>query len=287
MGDVHSQICLAAEGLERIESEQGRRVDQVFSVGDLGLFLQEEDWNFLTGPKKYRKPEDSLRIRKVWDKWRWPLAAIAGNHEPFNRYRNWDPEYFGGKLHYTDSGELTHGIPGLRVAGLSGIHHASEMTFVSELEKSNRKLPRAESWAEMVRLAVENKISPKRLTYYKEFEVKALKTHTLSPHLLLLHDWPVNPPHIETSNLRRPEAEIVDVLRPEFVCCGHHHTPSSFKVGNTSIHALNIISRDACSRNSINPGWADLFEWCGEKFHFLENWPKYQTPNHYFNPAMV
>ncbi|MFZ4778132.1 MAG: hypothetical protein ACOYM3_22400 [Terrimicrobiaceae bacterium] len=56
IGDVHHHIGLAAEGLDRIEKELGRPVAQVFSVGDLGLFLDEADWEFLTGPKKYRKP---------------------------------------------------------------------------------------------------------------------------------------------------------------------------------------------------------------------------------------
>ena len=275
MGDVHSQISLAAEGLEQIESEQGRSVDQVFSVGDLGLFLQEEDWNFLTGPKKYRHPEDSSKIRESWSKWRWPLSAIAGNHEPFNRNRNWDAEYFSGKLHYTNAGKLAHNIPGLRVAGLSGIHHGSEMTFLSELEKSNRKLPRAESWPDMVDLAAANKISTKRLTYYKEFEIEALKSLHPSPHLLLMHDWPVSPPEIIQNHPRRPEAELVEVLRPEFVCCGHHHTPASFMIGETSVFALTIItSRNAGSSHAINRGWAALFEWSEDKLNFLRTWPE-------------
>jgi hypothetical protein len=39
IGDVHAQLALALRALERIEQEQGRRIAQVFSVGDFGLFL--------------------------------------------------------------------------------------------------------------------------------------------------------------------------------------------------------------------------------------------------------
>ena len=115
LGDIHHQIGLAAEGVGRIEDHLGRSVDQTFTVGDLGLFLEESDWNFLTGPKKYRQPEATPDIREAWENWRWPLSMIAGNHEPFNRLRAWDPAYFGGKLEYTDAGPLAHRVPRLEV----------------------------------------------------------------------------------------------------------------------------------------------------------------------------
>ena len=158
IGDVHHHLWLAVEGLERIEAETCVAIDQVFSVGDLGLFLHEDDWRFLTGPSKYRKPEDSPKIREAWDRWRWPLSAIAGNHDPFHRLRNWDAAYFGNKLKYTDAGELGHEIPGLLAAGLSGIYNPAETEFVSATERANRKLPRAGSWPEMVAMAETNKI---------------------------------------------------------------------------------------------------------------------------------
>ena len=71
MVDVHSQISLAAEGLEHIESERERPVDQVFSVSDLWLFLHEGDWKFLTRPKKYRHCEDCSKIRDAYTQWSW------------------------------------------------------------------------------------------------------------------------------------------------------------------------------------------------------------------------
>ncbi len=82
MGDVHANLPLALRGLERIEEECGQAIAQVFSVGDLGLFLDPLDWNFLSGPKKHRHPERTPAIVEAWNAWRWPLAMIGGNHEP-------------------------------------------------------------------------------------------------------------------------------------------------------------------------------------------------------------
>jgi hypothetical protein len=274
IGDVHHHIGLAVEGLGRIERELCRPVAQVFSVGDLGLFLDEGDWEFLTGPKKYRKLEDSPAIRAAWKSWRWPLSAIAGNHEPFHRLRDWDASYFSFKLDYADAGELAHKTPGLRVAGLSGIYHPQEMEFVTAMEARTMKLPRVETWPEMVQLAGLHKISRSRLTYYKEFEVQHLKALDVTPDLLLLHDWPTMPAHIGHAYPRRPEAEIVGALRPPFVCCGHHHTAGDFMVGPTRVLPLSIIStKDLIHRHIINPGWCALFEWAGVRLQFLQTWP--------------
>jgi len=274
IGDVHHHIALAAEGLERMEEQFGVNIDQVFAVGDLGLFLDEADWGFLTGPKKYRQPEATPAIRTAWENWRWPLSTIAGNHEPFNRLREWDPAYFGGKLEYTDAGELAHRVSGLRVAGLSGIYHPQNEEFVTTIDSRAIKSQGVGSWPEMRTLAQEKKISISRLTYYKEAEVQRLKNLDFSPDLLLLHDWPITPPHVTQIYSRRPEAEIVSALRPPFVCCGHHHTAASFLLGRTHVIGLNIIAREAVHYRPINPGWAALFEWNGSTLAFLYTWPE-------------
>ena len=275
IGDVHHHIGLAAEGLERIEMETGRQIGQVFSVGDFGLFLDESDWGFLTGPKKYRSPEASPKIRTAWQTWRWPLSLIAGNHEPFHLLRDWNPASFSHKLEYTNAGELKHTIPGLRVAGLSGIYHPEEMEFISEIERKNRKLPHDISWPDMVRLARERIISLSRLTYYKQHEVDLLCSLEVSPHLLLLHDWPTPPAHIRQIYPCRPEGEILHALNPPFLCCGHHHTPARWTIDQTQVIALNIISSpEKIHHHGILPGWAALFEWDQTALLFLQTWPQ-------------
>lgn len=195
IGDVHHHIGLAAEGLKRIENELSRPIAQVFSVGDFGLFLTESDWDFLTGPKKYRQPESTPQIRAAWSTWHWPLSMIGGNHEPFHLLRDWNPNAFSDKLQYTNAGELHHSIPGLRVAGLSGIHHPQHLHFITDEERNLPAAARAESWPEMVDLARAGTMSRKRLTYYKQQEIDHLCCLDFTPDLLLLHDWPVAPAH--------------------------------------------------------------------------------------------
>lgn len=273
IGDVHHHIGLAAEGLSCIEDEFGRPVAQVFSVGDFGLFLHEEDWEFLTGPKKYRTPEASPRIRAAWQAWRWPLSMIGGNHEPFHLLRDWTPGAFGGKLEYTDAGELKHGIPGLRVVGLSGIYHPGELEFISPESRRIASSPHPGTWPDMVRLARDGVISRKRLCYYKQHEIDHLCSLAPRPDLLLLHDWPETPGHIQQVYPRRPEREILDALVPNFLCCGHHHTFRMFRVGETRASALNIItSGEMVHQHKILPGWAAVFEWDGRALHFLRSW---------------
>jgi len=140
------------------------------------------------------------------------------------------------------------------------------------------KLPRVETWPEMVSLTETNKISRSRLMYYKEFEVEHMKALDFTPDLLLLHDWPVTPPHVRQSYPRRPEAEIVKALQPPFVCCGHHHTADDFMLGQSRILPLNIIStKNLIHRHIINPGWCALFSWDGGVLNFLRTWPETLT----------
>ena len=274
IGDVHHHIALAVEGLSRIEAGLGRPIAQVFSVGDFGLFLQESDWEFLTGPKKYRRPETSPGIRAAWAAWRWPLSMIGGNHEPFHLLRDWTPGAFGNKLEYTDAGELKHGIPGLRVVGLSGIYHPGELEFTSPESRKLARSPRPGTWTEMVRLAREGAISRKRLCYYKQHEIDQLCSMAPHPDLLLLHDWPEVPEHVQQIHPRRPEREIVDALAPDFVCCGHHHTFRMFHQGETQVFGLNILtSEEMAHQHKILPGWAAVFEWDGKALQFLHTMP--------------
>lgn len=275
MGDVHHHLGLAAEGLEKIERELECPIAQVFSVGDLGLFLDESDWAFLTGPKKYRSPEQSPKIRQAWQDWRWPVSMIAGNHEPFHRLRDWQPEYFLNKLKFTNAGEVEHAVSGLRVAGLSGIYHPEELEFVTPLERRNLKLPPVSSWAQMLPLVQAGKISRSRLTYYKQFELDTMKHLDFRPNLLLLHDWPITPDHVTQVHQRRPEEEIVAACRAPFVCCGHHHRAADFSCHDSRVLALNIISTpERIHHHYINPGWCALFSWASDSLEFLQTWPQ-------------
>ena len=63
-------------GARAYRTRQGRKIAQVFSVGDFGLFLSESDWDFFTGPSRHKHPDWWLaEIRKAWT----PVAVAAGN----------------------------------------------------------------------------------------------------------------------------------------------------------------------------------------------------------------
>ena len=274
IGDVHARVELALRGLLELEQELGRPIDQVFSVGDFGLFLREEDWNWLTGPSRHQHPEWSPRIRAAWDKWPWPVSMIGGNHEPYLRLRVFDRDYFGRKLDYTNAGMLVHFIPGLRVCGLSGIYHPQFLAYSTNLDLRPLSGRRLNSWEQVMDAVKERHLSAKRLTYYKQEELDEMRNLPPEPHLLLLHDWPQAPEFTKFRYDRRPETEIVAALRPQRVCCGHHHTASTFEHAGASIHTLNIIVR-AYGQN-VSPGWALPLDWDSgtNSLKPLATWPK-------------
>ena len=273
IGDVHANIGLALRGLERIENERGVPIAQVFSVGDFGLFLDPRDWDFLSGPKKYRHPELSPMIAEAWDAWRWPLALIGGNHEPWHKLRGFKPGDFGPHLTFTNAGNLSHSVAGLKVYGLSGIYHPEHLEY---FEESDGK-PRAASWADLLQGGIPSRqMSPKRLTYYKRDELEHLEALPPAPHLLLLHDWPKETEATYKTFETRPETHLVETLCPSFVCCGHHHRTEAFRVGNSNCRALNIIRNMSPSMSeNILPGWAWVCEWDPETSSLKEvgYWP--------------
>jgi len=270
IGDVHSEIALAVKALERLEDEHGP-IDQVFSVGDFGLFCDEADWDWLTGPKKYRHPEKSKQIARAWKAWRWPLGMIAGNHEPFHHLRETGGAHYQGKLTYTDGGALHHAIEGLLVGGLSGIYHPEHLEFFNLPERNGACRHYERSWPGLVQACRDQKASPKRLTYFKQQELRKLLELGGSPQILLTHDWPVTPEGLEDLWDRRPEGELLKQLRPQLHFCGHHHRFHIQMIGQTKMVALNILS-DCSASHRINPGWAAILNWDGEVLEAPEIW---------------
>lgn len=265
IGDVHAQIDLAAAGLAQIEAEFGMPIRQVFSVGDFGLFLDDADWGFLSGPKKHRHPEWTDRIRRAWECWRWPVSAIGGNHEPWNRMRNLDVGWFGDRFRFTVAGAMAHDLDGLRVYGLSGIHHAEHLTFPPAHRLNHSFGSRSATWPELVAAIGSGKggISIRELTYYKTEELERLLALPEEPHLLLTHDWPVCPEGIPENFQTRPERDLLEGLQPRFHFAGHHHRQHSARIGITEFQALNIIAEEHgnAASTTINEGWAFLMRW--------------------------
>lgn len=202
--------------------------------------------------------------------WRWPLSMIGGNHEPYQWLRGFDGQRFGPNLTYTNAGVLDHRVPGLRVCGLSGIYHPEHLKFAGT-DSGARVGPK--SWTDLVGLAAAHQAKLQRLTYYKQFELDILLALPRKPDLLLLHDWPIDPPRIPTLGAR-PERILVDRLSPRWVCSGHHHTPAEMKIGQSEFVALNIIrSRNEIHPHTISNGWAAIFSWDGGQLNKRAVWP--------------
>jgi lariat debranching enzyme len=261
IGDVHGEIPLALHVLDQLEQQAGKPIVQIFCVGDFGLFLAPEDWTYLIGPKKHRFPANTARIVAAWKEWRWPLAMVGGNHEPLHRLRAYDSDWFGPQLTYTDGGELVHRIPGLRVYGLSGIHHPEALEFPTHDYRGHRLPTRPQTWTDMVALVAAGLLSPKQLSYFKRSDLERLKALPPEPHLLLTHDWPFAPAHLPPETTRRPERELLDVLRPQMHFCGHHHIPQRFTLGPSVIRALEIIRTSTTPPYKANPSWCQLLFW--------------------------
>jgi hypothetical protein len=249
MGDVHANISLAKESLQLIEYEKGRNIAQVFSVGDFGLFLEEADWAWLSGPSRHRFPEKSKAIRETWEQWPWPTAMIGGNHEPMNRLRSGGHSGYGSKLTYCHAGVLPTSVEGLTVYGLSGILAETHQEFP----------PGISSWEQWMAHNSEPGVFMKRWSYYKQTEIEYLKRLPKHPDILLTHDWPKTPSFLPKDRRQstRPEGELVCTLEPRLVFCGHMHHPEKFSMGESQVHALNIITRNG---SLVNPGWAAIIE---------------------------
>jgi hypothetical protein len=253
IGDVHHHLWMAVAELARLELTHGRKIEQVFSVGDLGLFLQAEDWDFLTGPDKYRRTEDTERIKEAWANWRWPLSMIGGNHEPFNRLRDWDSGHFGHRLEYTDGGNLNHSIQGLRVYGLTGIARNSGPLLRG----------RTKHWSEILDDVRSGELSIKELTYYLKRDIDQILALSPRPDILLTHDWPFHPLRPDAAE-ERVERMLLELVRPQFHFAGHHHQHHVAEMSPTRFEALNIIQAKN-NPGEIAEGWVRLLEWDGSK----------------------
>ena len=260
IGDVHSRVRLARAALVRLEADLQRRIDQVISVGDLGLFLDPGDWDYLTGPKRHRHPERCPEIQEAWGSWPWPLAMVAGNHEPFHRLRMSGGASFGDRLRYMDAGELPVQVSGLRVAGISGIHHGSHLAWP----------PGTTSWPAVAAGVREGIIGRKHLTYYRQRDLDVMERVSTGPEILVTHDWPMQPPGTRSVYPRRPEGELLERLAPRFHFAGHWHRTYAAQIATTEFRALNIITETGAE---VLPGWAYVLAHAGGKITDLGPWP--------------
>ncbi len=240
VGDVHGQHHEMVASVERVSAAAGVRPDLVLQVGDFEPHRDSDDLWSMAAPAKYRKLGDFHDFHAGRACFPWPVVFIGGNHEPYGFLDRVEPgselaphcRYLGraGVLDYR----------GLRIAGLSGVH-------------------RADCWLDgRPPIELMHRTKKKRYVGYTRGDVDLLldlcSEHP--PHVLLLHEWPrlvigageraqlwefharlggsTEPGEDdELPDLRRIDEvvgsevalELVQLLEPQLVLCGHVHAP--------------------------------------------------------------
>ena len=271
VGDVHGQHHAMVDLVERAADAAGVRPDVVLQVGDFEPHRHEADVATMAAPSRYRKVGSFPDFHQGRARFPCPVVFIGGNHEPYGflEHHRDGAELAPGCRYLGRAGMLEHG--GLRIAGLSGIW-------------------RQDTWlAGRPSVAVIERTKKKRYTGFTPADIDHLLEicEKAPPHVLLLHEWPrlVLGPAERTQlraffhrlgvhdtkgdedlpDLRRVQAEIgsefarelVQLLEPQLVLCGHVHAPL-----RTTVHdgATSIPVR-ALANVSMGADAIALFRW--------------------------
>ncbi len=276
VGDVHGQHHAMVALVERVSAAAGVRPDIVLQVGDFEPHRCLDDLSSMAAPAKYRKLGDFPDFHAGTARFPWPVVFIGGNHEPYGYLDQVEAgtELSPGCRYLGRAGVLEH--RGLRIAGLSGIY-------------------RDDCWLGG-RPPIEEILRTKKKRYvgYTRADVDRLLDlcSDAPPHVLLLHEWPRlalgegervplweflarmgdtaghGEDGDELPDLRRIDAvvgaevalELVQLLEPQLVCCGHVHAPlrSAIPVGDGQV-PLRALAKVAMGADAVA-----LFHWSAE-----------------------
>ena len=218
VGDVHGEHRAMVRLVSGLARARGVELAAVLQVGDFEPHRHEGDLASMAAPQKYRHVGDFPRFHRGEEVYPWPLYFIGGNHEP---YAFLDETPHGAALipgcHYLGRvGAID--VEGLRVVGVSGIHHP---------ERSGGARPPGSMF---------RTVSNKEFTYFTEDELH--RAVGLGPaDVLMLHEWPaglVTLEELSATTGRRffgedvgnpPAQALVELLRPKLLLLGHMHVP--------------------------------------------------------------
>jgi lariat debranching enzyme len=256
-GDVHGAFDALHVLLRRFEEERGEKLDFVLQVGDLEPHRDKADVATMSAPVRNKKAGDFPRYFRGERKLERELIFIGGNHEPYG----WLEEFQDGgvlapNLTYLGRAGAVE-RKGLRIAGLSGIHHG-------RWSKEESRAPREELEG--------GSLGWKQATWItREDERRALALGRAD--ILLLHEWPegllpedeeLRPVGLlEDDDLGSPEGKLaIETLRPKLVFCGHMHVRFSGTIAGAPVQALANV---AAGRSSLA-----FVRWDGSKLEVLE-----------------
>jgi Icc-related predicted phosphoesterase len=220
-GDILGHWCDFRDAVADLHSQS--HLDLVLQCGDAQPIRNQDDLEYMHCPKKYRKLGDFSVFYNGTKKFSVPVLFIGGNHEPWNFL---DENREGGLLAFNIEFMGRVGmreIMGIRIAGISGVF--SPKHFYAQHPK--RPYP----------------ISMRKQASYGNSDDIDKVLEFANADILLLHEWPslMNgarnqewPSHwgkVGSENL----TEVVELLSPKYVFCGHMHTPAFFRNGRTKI----------------------------------------------------
>lgn len=229
-GDIHGHWCDFRDAVVDLYLQEP--LDLVLQCGDAQPIRNETDLEFMHCPKKYRELGDFYRFHSGSEKFPVPLLFIGGNHEPWNFLdENRDGGFLAPNIEFMGRVGMRE-IMGTRIAGISGVHSPKHFTAPHP------------KWPYPVSMR-------KQASYFSSDDIhKVLEFGNAD--ILLLHEWPslMNgakntqwPSHWDIMG-SEPLTELVELLNPKYVFCGHMHAPARYQSGRTQVVCLSDFHRD-------------------------------------------
>ena len=229
-GDIHGHWCDLRNVVLELHSRAP--LDLVLQCGDAQPIRDEDDLEYMHCPEKYREIGDFWIFNEGAEEFPVPVLFIGGNHEPWNFL---DQNREGGILapNIEFLGRIgMREMMGTRTVGLSGVYSQKHFNTT--------------------RVEWPYPISRRRLATYYNSEDLNEATGFGKTDILLLHEWPslMNgarnkawPSHWGTVG-SEPLTELIELLRPKYVFCGHMHAPAEYQNGRTQIVCLSDFHCD-------------------------------------------
>jgi len=229
-GDIHGHWRDFRDTVAALHSQA--LLDLVLQCGDAQSIRNEEDLEYMHCPKKYRELGDFWLFHEGAEKFPVPLLFIGGNHEPWNFLdQNWEGGILAPNIEFMGRVGMRE-IMETRIVGMSGVYSPKHFNA------PHSKWPYPMSMR-------------KQASYFNSDDFEKVLEFGKAD-ILLLHEWPsfMNgarnkewPSHWGTVGSELL-TELVELLSPKYVFCGHMHAAARYQNGRTGIVCLSDFHRD-------------------------------------------
>ncbi|SBT78027.1 RNA lariat debranching enzyme, putative [Plasmodium ovale] len=228
VGCTHGELNLIYSTLEKIEEENGFKVDLLICCGDFECVRYGVDNECLNVPDKYKKEENDFKDYFTGKKKAKVLTIfVGGNHEAMNVLKQL---YYGGWV-----------APNIYFLGYSNVHNINDIRICS-LSGIYKKYNFYKKYCECYPY---NEISKVSAYHIRKYEIEKLKLIKERIDMVITHDWPNNiEKHGDVNDLLRrkfhfqsdiynntlgnPHTEILlNKLKPYFWFASHLHVKYS------------------------------------------------------------